>query len=105
MVWLWPAARGQTQSGRSKIKRVCPGERDEFPDAGHRNRSNLIQLAHLMLAICGVIFVGVFGVMFYSIFAHRKSKGRAPAHFHENMAVEILWTAAPLLIIVLMALP
>ncbi|CCD28760.1 Cytochrome c oxidase, subunit II (Cytochrome aa3 subunit 2) [Candidatus Glomeribacter gigasporarum BEG34] len=65
----------------------------------------LYSLHTLMLAICGVIFVGVFGVMFYSIFAHRKSKGRAPAHFHENMAVEILWTAAPLLIIVLMALP
>src|SRR5260364_419253 len=46
MVWLWPAARGQTQSGRSKIRGFAPGERDEFPDAGHRNRSNLIQLAH-----------------------------------------------------------
>src|SRR5260364_137645 len=45
----------------------------------------LYSLHTLMLAICGVIFVGVFGVMFYSIFAHRKSKGRAPAHFHENM--------------------
>ncbi len=67
--------------------------------------ATLYSLHHLMLAICGVIFAGVFGVMFYSIFAHRKSKGRAPAHFHESMAVEIIWTVVPLLIIVLMALP
>ena len=30
----------------------------------------------MMLILCTVIFVGVFGVMFYSIFAHRKSKGQ-----------------------------
>ena len=32
-------------------------------------------LHNFMMLICLVIFVGVFGVMFYSIFKHRKSKG------------------------------
>jgi cytochrome c oxidase subunit II len=59
----------------------------------------------MMLWICGVIFVGVFGVMFYSIFAHRKSKGFKPASFHESTTVEIVWTIIPFLIVIGMALP
>ena len=65
----------------------------------------LYDLHTLMLLICLVIFIAVFGVMFYSIFAHRKSKGYKAAHFHESTTVEILWTVVPLVIVVLMALP
>lgn len=59
----------------------------------------------LMLIICLVIFVAVFGVMFYSILKHRKSLGHKPATFHESTAVEIAWTVVPFLIVILMALP
>jgi cytochrome c oxidase subunit 2 len=59
----------------------------------------------MMLAICGVIFVVVFGVMFYSIWAHRKSRGAQPADFHESTKVEIVWTVIPFLIVIGMALP
>jgi len=52
-----------------------------------------------------VIFVGVFGFMFYACFAHRKSKGHAAAQFHENTTVEILWTVIPAIILVLIAWP
>ena len=55
--------------------------------------------------ICVVIFVVVFGVMFYSIFAHRKSKGHKAAQFHENTTVEIIWTVIPFLILIGMAFP
>jgi cytochrome c oxidase subunit 2 len=65
----------------------------------------LYDLHTWMLLICLVIFIGVFGVMFYSIFAHRKSKGFKPAHFHESTTVEILWTVVPLLIVIAMAVP
>ncbi len=58
-----------------------------------------------MLIICSVIFVGVFGVMFYSIIKHRKSVGHKPADFHESVAVEIAWTVIPFIIVILMALP
>lgn len=58
-----------------------------------------------MLIICGVIFVGVFGVMFYSIWAHRKSRGAVPAEFHESTRVEIVWTVIPFIIVIAMALP
>ncbi len=59
----------------------------------------------MMMAICGVIFVVVFGVMFYSIYAHRKSKGAVPANFHESTKVEVIWTVIPFLIVIGMAVP
>ena len=58
-----------------------------------------------MLIICTVIFVAVFGVMFYSIWKHRKSVGHKPASFHESVNVEIAWTVIPFIIVILMALP
>jgi cytochrome c oxidase subunit 2 len=62
-------------------------------------------LHYFMLVICTVIFIGVFGVMFYSIFKHRKSKGAIAANFHESTTVEIVWTVVPFVIVILMALP
>jgi len=59
----------------------------------------------MMLIICALIFVGVFGVMFYSILKHRKSLGAKSASFHESTTVEIIWTVIPLLIVIGMALP
>ena len=59
----------------------------------------------MMLIICAVIFIGVFGVMFYSILKHRKSLGHKSASFHESTTVEIIWTVVPLLIVIGMALP
>ena len=59
----------------------------------------------LMLWICAVIFVGVFSVMFYSIYAHRKSIGHKAVPFHENTTVEIIWTIVPFFILIGMAWP
>jgi cytochrome c oxidase subunit 2 len=59
-------------------------------------------LHYVMLIICLVIFVGVFGVMFYSIFKHRKSVGHKAANFHESVAVEIAWTVVPFVIVIAM---
>lgn len=54
----------------------------------------------MMMVICGVICLVVFGVMFYSIIKHRKSKGHKPANFHESVAVEIAWTVVPFVIVI-----
>jgi cytochrome c oxidase subunit 2 len=58
-----------------------------------------------LMWICAAIFVAVFGVMFYSIWKHRKSKGHKPADFHESTSVEIAWTVVPFIIVIGMALP
>ena len=59
----------------------------------------------MLLVVCTVIFLGVFGVMFYSIWHHRKSRGAKAANFHESVTVEVAWTVIPFLIIIAMALP
>jgi cytochrome c oxidase subunit II len=55
-----------------------------------------------MMVVCTLIFVLVFGAMFYSILKHRKSVGHKAANFHESVAVEIAWTVVPFIIVVLM---
>ena len=59
----------------------------------------------LMFWICVVIAVVVFGVMFYSMIFHRKSRGAKPANFHESVKVEIAWTIIPFVILIFMAIP
>lgn len=59
-------------------------------------------LHNMMLVVCTLIFVAVFGVMFYSIIKHRKSRGHKPANFHESVAVEIAWTVVPFIIVIFM---
>ncbi|MFP5397540.1 MAG: cytochrome c oxidase subunit II [Gammaproteobacteria bacterium] len=67
-----------------------------------RMAADLIWLHWAMLIICTVIFIIVFGVMFYSIIKHRKSVGHKSAHFHESVAVEIAWTVVPFIIVIAM---
>ena len=76
-----------------------------FPPAATKIMQEMHWLHWMMLIICVIIFVAVFGVMFYSIFKHRKSLGHKPASFHESTTVEIIWTVIPLLIVIGMALP
>jgi cytochrome c oxidase subunit II len=58
-----------------------------------------------ILIICALIGLVVFGVMFWAIIHHRKSRGAKAAQFHESTKVEILWTIIPFLILVGMAIP
>ena len=74
------------------------------PPASHLAQ-DIYELHDFMLIICGAIFILVFGVMFYSIWKHRKSKGAVASNWHENTTVEIVWTVIPFIIIILMALP
>ena len=62
-------------------------------------------LHHLSLAIVVVIGILVFGVMFYSIYAHRRSKNPTPATFHESTTVEVIWTLVPVVILISLAVP
>jgi len=55
--------------------------------------------------ICVAIGIVVFGVLFWSVFAHRKSKGVEPATFHESTRLELAWTIVPTLILIIMAIP
>ena len=68
--------------------------------------SNEVYTLHMRIFyICCAIGAAVFGVMIYSMFVHRKSKGVKPATFHESTTVEIVWTVVPLIILIVMAIP
>ncbi|MDJ0748116.1 MAG: cytochrome c oxidase subunit II [Woeseiaceae bacterium] len=54
---------------------------------------------------CVAIGIVVFGVMIYSLFAHRKSKGVEPATFTHSTFAEVTWTAIPVVILLIMAVP
>ena len=67
--------------------------------------ADIFALHMLIMWICVVIGVAVFAVMFYSIYAHRKSKGHQASQFHESTKVEVAWTVVPFLILIAMAVP
>jgi cytochrome c oxidase subunit 2 len=66
---------------------------------------NVYDIHMVVIWICVWIGVAVFSVMFYSMFAHRKSRGHQPANFHESTKVELAWTIIPALILIVMAFP
>jgi cytochrome c oxidase subunit 2 len=76
-----------------------------LPTPVTRVAGEIYELHLIMMGIILFIFVGVFGVMFYSIYAHRKSLGHKAEHFHENTTVEIFWTVIPFLVLIAMAWP
>jgi cytochrome c oxidase subunit 2 len=76
-----------------------------FPPAATKIAEEQHWLHWFMMIICAVIFVLVFGVMFYSIVKHRKSAGHKAQELPEPIWVELGWTIVPLLIVIGMALP
>jgi cytochrome c oxidase subunit 2 len=76
-----------------------------FQSPASKMAQDIDWLHQVVMWIIVVIFVGVFGFMFYACFAHRKSLGHKAAQFHENTTVEILWTVIPALILIVIAWP
>jgi len=108
--------RGLLGTGALLMAGVAGAQVKDMPGGPRVNQLNLhegvteiardIMWVHwMMLIICLIIFVGVFGVMFYSIFMHRKSRGAVAAKFHEHVGIEIAWTVIPFIIVIGMALP
>ena len=76
-----------------------------FQSAGSQLARDIDNLHQYVMWLIIVIFVGVFGFMFWACYAHRKSKGHAAEQFHENTTVELLWTIIPSIILVIIAWP
>ncbi len=62
-------------------------------------------LHEYVMILVTVIFVGVFGFIFWSVYAHRKDKGHKAEQFHENTTVETIWTVIPAIILIVIAWP
>lgn len=65
----------------------------------------IFDLHMLVFWICVVAGILVFGFLFYSVFAFRKSQGAEASHFHENTTAEIAWTVIPFIILIGIAWP
>ena len=65
----------------------------------------ILDLHNAIMVVCLVIFIVVFGVMFYSLYAHRKSRGHEAHQFSHNSKLEVVWTIIPFFILVGMAIP
>ena len=76
-----------------------------FQPPATRIAGEIYDLHMLMMYVILVIFCIVFGVMFYSIYAHRKSAGHKAEQFHQNITVEIIWTVIPFVILIGLAWP
>lgn len=84
---------------------VAVSSKYNFPDPQTPIAQQTYDQHILALWICLVIFIGVFGVMGYSILKHRKSVGYKAANFHHSTVVEFVWTAIPVFILVAMSWP
>jgi cytochrome c oxidase subunit 2 len=106
---LGAAAGAALASGAALAVNDLPGgpanKQLSFPAMVTEIGHDQVWLHNFMLVICTLIFIAVFGVMFYSVFKHRRSKGAVAANFHESTTVEIVWTVIPFIIVILMALP
>lgn len=67
--------------------------------------AEMYDLHTMLLWICLVIFIAVFGVMLYSVIKHRKSSGYKAATFHHSTKAEVIWTIIPFLILIGMGYP
>ncbi len=73
---------------------------------GVTSTSHEVHDLHMMILwVCVVIGIVVFGAMIYAMLKHRKSKGAVAAQFHESTTMEIIWTIIPIVILVSMAIP
>ena len=76
-----------------------------FQSPASKMAQEIDRLHVILMWIIIVIFVGVFGAMFWACYFHRKSIGHKAAQFHENTTVELLWTVIPALILIVIAWP
>jgi cytochrome c oxidase subunit 2 len=60
-------------------------------------------LNNVALGVCVVIGILVFGAMFIAMFRFRKSRGAVPEKWSHNTAIEIVWTAIPVIILICLA--
>ncbi len=73
------------------------------PESGGSPNANAIgSLYKIVLYIAAVVFVIVEGALVYSLFKFRASKGAVAAQIHGNTRLEIGWTLAAALILVVL---
>jgi cytochrome c oxidase subunit 2 len=71
---------------------------------GSPNADDIATLYKLILAIAIVVFIGVEGLLIYTIVKYRARRGAVAAQIHGNTRLEIGWTVGAAVILVLITL-
>lgn len=83
----------------------CSGQEYNMREGVTEISREVYELHMIVIWVCVVIGVITFGAMFYSMFAHRKSKNPNPAKFSHSTVVEIIWTVIPFIILIALSIP
>lgn len=104
--------RGVCVRGMALLAAMAVGSAEAYTGEKWNMTKGVTAISHevyhlhmLMFYVCCAIGALVFGVMIYSLINHRRSKHPKPADFHESTTVEILWTMAPFVILIALAIP
>jgi cytochrome c oxidase subunit 2 len=72
-----------------------------FPESGGSPNADSIKTLYIMVFVLAlVIFAGVEGALFYSLFKYRARKGAQAAQIHGNTKLEVGWTVGAAVILI-----
>jgi len=82
----------------------CSGDLlNVMPEVASPEAAEVDRLTYLIIYITGITFVGVQLILIWFLFKHRKKPGVVAKHTHGNHTVELIWTVAPAVVLVLLA--
>src|SRR5271170_7230708 len=88
----------------------APADRSQIPNIFRPDSTpadSIFHLSVLVLAITGLIFLAVFGLLVYSVTKYRRRRGdngREPPQVYGSNQVELAWTVIPVLIVLVLFL-
>jgi len=72
-----------------------------LPESGGSPNADSIKTLYILIALLAlVIFLGVEGLLLYSLFKYKARKGRTAAQIHGNTKLEIGWTVGAAVILI-----
>jgi cytochrome c oxidase subunit II len=74
-----------------------------FPDGVSTYAAEVDRLFYIILVITGLIFVIVNVALIYIIVRYRHREGRRAHYIHGNTRAEVIWTAIPFVIVIVIA--
>jgi cytochrome c oxidase subunit 2 len=72
------------------------------PEPHTKEAKEVFWLYNVILIMGGIVFVAVEGFIVYSIFRYRRRDDRLPTQIHGNNLVELVWTAIPTVIVLIL---
>ena len=72
------------------------------PEPHTREAKEVFWLYNVILVMGGIVFVAVEGFIIYSVVRYRRRDDRLPTQIHGNNLVEVIWTAIPTVIVLIL---